>query len=426
MPQDESKESRTVSSERGSSPSCDGDLIAQTRVERVFNTLQFFTLSIAFMSSWESIAGNLYTVFLNGGPQTLVWGFLLVWAGALAQSASLAEMAAVQPIAGAMYHWTYALAPSNVKRFATWLQAWITWAGWISMTVGIGNSTAYWITSLVQLNYPNYVAQLWHTTLMIWAMLLFTTTVNLFKFGKFVPWIEFFAGTLHVVLFFVFIIVLLAMGPKHDAEFVFFGRVDSSQTSGWTNDFVGWNLGLQTSVWCFVGKYVPKSSFTHMLISHYRLRRCSAPQRGGSQSSQHRTSRHVLYQLPQWSASMGVHYRCALLYGRSSRCIGVFAAYAGCVIERHRISTRGYCTWDTSCTHQCPGHDCERGLFVTSELELGSRWRAAKDFCLCEVPPLISRTRYLLTHNRSTLSSASQPEQSCSLLPSSRSSRSST
>lgn len=229
------------------------DVVAQTRVERVFNSVQFFLLTITFMSSWESIAGNLYLVFYNGGPQTLVWGFLLVWAGAMAQAASLAEMAAVQPIAGAMYHWTYALAPQNIKRFATWIQGWVTWCGWISMTVGVGNSTAYWITSIVQLNYPNYVSKLWHTTLMLWAQIFLTVSVNLFKFGKLVPWIESAAGFLHISLFIAFAITLLALAPKNSASFVFLGRVNSAETSGWTNQFIGWNLGLQTSVWSFVG-----------------------------------------------------------------------------------------------------------------------------------------------------------------------------
>lgn len=85
---DRDKDDRVTSTETRSSPSfsCDSDLVAQTRVERVFNTIQFFALSITFMSSWEAVAGNLYTVFYNGGPQTLVWGFMLVWAGALAQA----------------------------------------------------------------------------------------------------------------------------------------------------------------------------------------------------------------------------------------------------------------------------------------------------------------------------------------------------
>ena len=31
-------------------------------------------------------------------------------------------MASIQPIAGAQYHWTYALAPTGAKRFITWIQ----------------------------------------------------------------------------------------------------------------------------------------------------------------------------------------------------------------------------------------------------------------------------------------------------------------
>ncbi|EME45117.1 hypothetical protein DOTSEDRAFT_87554 [Dothistroma septosporum NZE10] len=180
-------------------------------------------------------------------------GFLLAWSGALAQAASMAEMAIVQPIAGAMYHWTYALAPRSMRRFPTWIQAWLTWAGWVSMTIGIGNSNAYWVTSLVQLNYPEYTPKLWHTTLMVWAMIAIWVILNLYKFGKLVPWIESVAGFFHIAMFVTFSITLLALAPKRNAAFVFFSRVNAKETSGWTNDFISWNLGLQTSVWAFVG-----------------------------------------------------------------------------------------------------------------------------------------------------------------------------
>ncbi|CAK4034326.1 amino acid permease [Lecanosticta acicola] len=185
--------------------------------------------------------------------ETLVWGFLLVWTGVMAQTASLAEMAAAQPIAGAMYHWTWALAPTDIRRFSTWLQGWNTWTGWISMTVGICNSTANWIISLVQLNYPDYVATGWHSTLMVFAMMVVCVAFNVYKFGRLVPWIESIAGGLHFAMFIAFSITLLAMAKKHSASFVFLSRVDATQTSGWTNEFISWNLGLQTSVWVFVG-----------------------------------------------------------------------------------------------------------------------------------------------------------------------------
>ena len=82
-------------------------------------TLCFPLLSIK--STYLTLS-NLYFALYNGGPQTFAWSILIAYAGALAQSASLAEMASTQPIAGAQYHWTHALAPTGAKRFITWIQ----------------------------------------------------------------------------------------------------------------------------------------------------------------------------------------------------------------------------------------------------------------------------------------------------------------
>ena len=64
----------------------------------------------------------MYFALYSGGPATLAWSILIAYVGALAQSASLAEMASIQPIAGAQYHWTHALAPVKAKRFVTCIQ----------------------------------------------------------------------------------------------------------------------------------------------------------------------------------------------------------------------------------------------------------------------------------------------------------------
>ena len=65
---------------------------------------------------------NMAASFWNGGPESLVWGCLLVVLGSLAQAYSLAEMGAILPISGAQYHWTYLLAPPRWKYLITWVQ----------------------------------------------------------------------------------------------------------------------------------------------------------------------------------------------------------------------------------------------------------------------------------------------------------------
>lgn len=100
------------------------------------------------------------------------------------------------------------------------------------------------------MNNPSYVPERWHTTLIIFALMLFQLFMNLYGW-RLIPMLEVAAGVLHVALFVIFIAVLLAMAPKQSAEFVFVQSMPPS--SGWTNSFVAWNLGLITPVWGFVG-----------------------------------------------------------------------------------------------------------------------------------------------------------------------------
>lgn len=106
------------------------------------------------------------------------------------------------------------------------------------------------IQGLATLNYPDYVPERWHLTLIILAMLVVEGLMNMYTFWL-IPWIELLAGILHVVLFIVFVVVLVALAPRHSPEFVF---LKGASGSGWTNDFVSWNIGLLTPTWGFVGK----------------------------------------------------------------------------------------------------------------------------------------------------------------------------
>lgn len=201
------------------------------------------------MESWEVMAMNMGATFYNGGPQTLAWGIILVVLGALTQALSMAELAAIQPIAGAQYHWTHFLAPESHKRFITWMQGWVTWFAWVSALAGSTSSEANILLGLVSTNYPNYAYKPWHLTLVIICQLVVVGLMNMYTFRA-IPWLELLAAILHVILWFIFVIVLVTLAPRHNADFVFFDR---EVNSGWTNSMVSWNLGLLVPAWGFIG-----------------------------------------------------------------------------------------------------------------------------------------------------------------------------
>lgn len=161
----------------------------------------------------------------------------------------MAELAAIQPIAGAQYHWTHFLAPESHRRFVTWMQGWVTWFAWVSALAGSTSSEANILLGLVSTNYPSYTYKPWHLTLVIICQLLVAGFINMYTFRA-VPWLELVAGALHVALWVIFVVVLATLSPRNDADFVFFDR---EVNSGWTNSMVSWNLGLLVPAWGFIG-----------------------------------------------------------------------------------------------------------------------------------------------------------------------------
>jgi choline transport protein len=193
----------------------------------------------------------MYFALYNGGPQTFVFSFIIVFFGAIAQAASLGEMASIQPVAGAQYHWTYHLAPARIRRFATYMQGWCTWFGYISLLAGIANVTIILLESMIQLNNPGYVPGGWHTSLLVIAMCVMHGLMNTYAF-RLIPWIELVAGVLHVCLFVIFAVVLGVMGSRHSGSF----WLQRTIASGWDgNPFIAWNLGMLTCVWSFTGAF---------------------------------------------------------------------------------------------------------------------------------------------------------------------------
>ncbi|EMR65328.1 putative amino acid permease protein [Eutypa lata UCREL1] len=234
----------------GSSSVSDGRALdSQTRTRRLFSFLPLFCFSLTYMSVWEGTTQMMYFALYNGGPTTFLFSFVVAFCGALCQAASLGEMASLEPIAGAQYHWTYHLAPLRVRRFAAWIQAWSTWFGYLSLLAGVANVTIIQLESTIQLNHEAYVPGGWHTSVLVIAMIVPFGLINMYAF-KLVPLIELMTGVLHVCLFVVFVVVFAVYGHGNSAEFIF---LRSNVSSGWSNTYVSWNIGMLSCVWSFTG-----------------------------------------------------------------------------------------------------------------------------------------------------------------------------
>ncbi|GAB1210774.1 hypothetical protein APSETT445_009572 [Aspergillus pseudonomiae] len=218
-------------------------------LERYLGFLPMLAFAATLQASWEAIGASMSAGLENGGPVALIYGLILTIIGSLAMALSLAELASITPVAGAQYHWTYDLAPC-APRFLSFMQGWITIFAWWANTATSPFLIGTQIKALAVQSNPSYIPKPWHTTLIIWAVLLIPVAVNIYG-RRLLPAVEVIGGIIHIVFFPAVLITLVVLGPRNSSEFVW--TYFENSTSGWQNDGVIWSIGLLTAVYTFSG-----------------------------------------------------------------------------------------------------------------------------------------------------------------------------
>jgi len=126
---------------------------------------------------------------------------------------------------------------------------WVTVFAWQATITSLTFLLAGQILGVAVLNNPAYVPERWHTTLLMWAVVLVSFIQNIWGI-KLLPAFEMFAGGMHVLLFLALFVVMLVMGRNASADYVFTGFVNET---GWENKSIAWFIGLLPCIWCIVG-----------------------------------------------------------------------------------------------------------------------------------------------------------------------------
>ncbi|KAJ5127912.1 Amino acid/polyamine transporter I [Penicillium atrosanguineum] len=217
--------------------------------ERNFGFLSMLGFTTTMMCTWEAVLFANPTSMIDGGPASLVYGYLFCWFGALVTAASLAEMASMAPTSAGQYHWVAMLAPKGQAVFLSWVTGWLDLIGWWANTAAGVYFGATVTQGLLVLNYPDYGFERWHGTLLMFAALLLCVGVNSIG-ARLLPKLEGLILILHIMGFFAVLIPLVYLAPHKDAEFVFGTFINSS---GWSNSGLVWFIGLMGTNLPFIG-----------------------------------------------------------------------------------------------------------------------------------------------------------------------------
>ena len=126
---------------------------------------------------------------------------------------------------------------------------WLTSFARIFTSAGVAYIAATTTQGLIILNYPLYIQQRWHGTLLYWAVLFLSTLVNILGVHVF-PYIEIVALILYVFYFFALLVPLVYLSPQSSTAFVF-QTVENS--GGWASTGISWCIGLVTCAYALTG-----------------------------------------------------------------------------------------------------------------------------------------------------------------------------
>lgn len=128
--------------------------------------------------------------------------------------------------------------------------------GWQALLASGAYLCATIIQGLIVLNYPEYNAQRWHGTLLLWSVICVAVLVNT-VIVSLLPKLECVILIIHVLGFFAIMIPLVYMAPHGSAKDVFTLFVNGG---GWQTTGLSFFVGLYGNVFAFLGQSFVQSS----------------------------------------------------------------------------------------------------------------------------------------------------------------------
>ncbi|GLI70884.1 hypothetical protein VaNZ11_015906 [Volvox africanus] len=221
---------------------------------REFTLFNCLGCNLNVLSTFTALAGS-YGVgmgFMYGGPVVMTWTWIVVTLLTLSVGLSLAEIASAFPTSGALYYWSYRLAPASVRNLTCFLTAWVLTMGQAALSASATYTFVQLVEALVEQQYgvslsPGCRLGILLATLVALAalncgsarMTAFITTIGAF-------W--------HLIALFGFCFALLLMAPKRQSvKYIFTSWQPDTSTSGITSPLYNVMMGMLMTVWTFTG-----------------------------------------------------------------------------------------------------------------------------------------------------------------------------
>uniref|UniRef100_A0A8H7N8C7 Amino acid permease/ SLC12A domain-containing protein n=1 Tax=Bionectria ochroleuca TaxID=29856 RepID=A0A8H7N8C7_BIOOC len=204
------------------------------------STFQLAFMAFILASIPYGLATSLIYPLMNGGPVTMIWGWLLVSVIIFCVALSLAEITSVYPTAGGVYYQTFMLSPKSWRRITSWICGWAYVVGNILITLAVNFGTTLFIVGCINVFETEdgegiFQVETYQVYLIFVALTLLCNLVSSLG-NRWLPYLDTFAiyWTGIGLLTMVICILVLAKQGRHSASYAF-GHFEplSGWPSGW-------------------------------------------------------------------------------------------------------------------------------------------------------------------------------------------------
>jgi amino acid permease len=116
---------------------------------RTRSTFHVVFMPFVLASVPYGLATSLFYPLINGGPRTIIWGWVLVSAIIICVASSLGEITSVYPTAGGVKYQTFMLSPVRWRRLASWICGWSFVVGNIIITLAVNFGTTMFLLACI-------------------------------------------------------------------------------------------------------------------------------------------------------------------------------------------------------------------------------------------------------------------------------------
>ncbi|KAF2877610.1 amino acid/polyamine transporter I [Massariosphaeria phaeospora] len=228
------------------------------QLKRNFSLISVLGLGSTLMLTWEGSIVGIQPLLINGGPTGAIAAFPVVMTGVSIQVLVMAEMASMIPLAGGEYNWVAILSPPQLSNFLSYTTGWILTIAWQAACASVTWLNSSIILAIVSANYPTYQMKLWHGTMIFYAIVAVSILVNTYL-GRIFSSLEAVAFVLHIVGFFVILIVIIYLAPKTDTSVVFGTFINGGNFS---HDVLSAIIGAVSMMYSFNAEEIKDATVT--------------------------------------------------------------------------------------------------------------------------------------------------------------------